>query len=600
MASDEGQFAPYRFPPHPAFSPTFTHFDRDSSETMVESPTTPNPFLGKRRRSSASHHTARSKEIEEEETDRDSVGDEPSTSREGQVQPQVVSRPEKPYSIFTRKEKWFIVFMTAVAGFYSPLSANIYFPAIPILSEAFQEPIELINVTVTVNMLFQGISPMLWGSLADSQHCGRRPVYLACLLLLTLSCIGLALTPTSAYWLLVFLRCFQAAGSSPVIALGAGTIVDIATSAERGGFLGLFNVGPMIGPCIGPVIGGLLADQMGWRSVFWFLAIASGVAFIFEYLLLPETLRTIVGDGSAPPPKLNRPLIPILGRGRKSDPSSPASVPEKATSHHTPLTVLRLFRNPDLCLVLVSTAIPYSVFYGVITTMSPLFLQNYPWLTESDIGLCYLANGGGCLLGSFTVGKMLDWEWQRVRRSFAAKGQLEDGGSGAKGGVPVEYARLRTTPLFWGAAATCVLLYGWLTKARVHIGVLLLFQFLIGFLITALFNINQTLLMDLFPQHGAGVTACNNLVRCLTGATFVSIENYILDGVGPGWGFTIFAAMIVATYPAMLVEWKHGKKWRKAREEREQKKGVEREKKRVQKEREIEKREGEMYELTQR
>ncbi|KZO95265.1 MFS general substrate transporter, partial [Calocera viscosa TUFC12733] len=486
--------------------------------------------------------------------------------------------------VFTRNEKWFIVFMTAIAGIYSPLSANIYFPAIPVLATAFHEPVELINVTVTVNMIFQGISPMLWGSLADSARCGRRPVYLMCLFLLTISCIGLALTPTSAYWLLVLLRCFQAAGSAPVIALGAGTIVDIATSAERGGFLGLFNVGPMIGPCLGPVLGGVLADQLGWRSVFWFLAIASGAAFIFETALLPETLRTIVGDGSVLPPRLNRPLVPILGRRRKVDPNSPAAVPERSTSHHTPLSVLRLFRNVDLCLVLVSTAIPYSVFYGVITTMSPLFLENYPWLTESDIGLCYLANGGGCLLGSFVVGKMLDWEWQRVKRAAAAKGQLEDGGSGAKGGVPVEHARLRTTPYYWGAAASCVLVYGWLTQARVHIAFLLLFQFLIGWLVTALFNINQTLLMDLFPAHGAGVTACNNLVRCLTGAAFVSVETYILDAVGPGWGFTIFAAMIVAAYPCLLLEWKKGKKWRKQREERDSRKLAAREKKRLEQE----------------
>ena len=58
--------------------------------------------------------------------------------------------------------------------------------------------------------------------------------------------LGLALVPTNAYWLLMLLRCLQAAGSASTVALGAGVIADIATRAERGGFFGLFSLGPMV------------------------------------------------------------------------------------------------------------------------------------------------------------------------------------------------------------------------------------------------------------------------------------------------------------------------------------------------------------------
>ncbi len=81
---------------------------------------------------------------------------------------------------------------------------------------------------------------MIWGPLADKS--GRRPVYLACLLTLCGSCIGLALVPTNAYWLLMLLRCIQAAGSASTIALGSGVIVDIASRAERGFYLGVFII----------------------------------------------------------------------------------------------------------------------------------------------------------------------------------------------------------------------------------------------------------------------------------------------------------------------------------------------------------------------
>ena len=59
---------------------------------------------------------------------------------------------------------------------------------------------------------------MVFGTLAD--QLGRRPMFCGCLIILALTCVGLALVPTSAYWLLLLLRGIQAAGSASTIALG--------------------------------------------------------------------------------------------------------------------------------------------------------------------------------------------------------------------------------------------------------------------------------------------------------------------------------------------------------------------------------------------
>lgn len=119
----------------------------------------------------------------------------------------------------------------------STFIANSYFPVVPILASDFHKSIELINLTITVYMVFQAIcmSPdflndalkdippvpvlLFWGTLSD--HIGRRPIYLACLLVVCLVSIGLALVPTSKYWLLLLLRCLQATGSASAIALGS-------------------------------------------------------------------------------------------------------------------------------------------------------------------------------------------------------------------------------------------------------------------------------------------------------------------------------------------------------------------------------------------
>lgn len=59
--------------------------------------------------------------------------------------------------IYTQKEKWLLVIMVAVAGLYSPLPANIYFPAIPELSEVFHQSTEALNQSVTTYLVFQGV-----------------------------------------------------------------------------------------------------------------------------------------------------------------------------------------------------------------------------------------------------------------------------------------------------------------------------------------------------------------------------------------------------------------------------------------------------------
>lgn len=71
---------------------------------------------------------------------------------------------------------------------------------------------------------------MFWGILAD--RLGRRPVYLMCLTVLMLSNIGLALVPTNAYWLLIVLRCAQAAGAASTIALGKEVVSRLNISFD--------------------------------------------------------------------------------------------------------------------------------------------------------------------------------------------------------------------------------------------------------------------------------------------------------------------------------------------------------------------------------
>ncbi|KAJ7140847.1 MFS general substrate transporter [Mycena epipterygia] len=462
---------------------------------------------------------------------------------------------EEAYSIFTLREKWFILTLIAFGGLFSPLSANIYFPAIPTIAAAFHKSIELINLTVTLNMVFQGISPMFWGTLSDTY--GRRHVFILCLLLLSLSCVGLALTPTSDYWLLLFLRCFQAAGSASTVAIGAGVIGDISTRAERGGFFGVYSIGPMIGPAIGPVLGGVLADKLGWRSIFWFLCIASGVCVIVMVLFLPETLRLVVGNGSIPPPAIYNPVIPIIGRHSIQSPATVDKSTAASAGRKKFQNPLLLLLHVDIILLLVINGVIYSVFYGITASISSIFHDAYPQLNETELGLCFLTLGGGMVIGSLFCGRVLDWDYQNVRRSMLTQDsqqeQLNEKAGKTDNAFPIEKARMRLLPGLIAVFATSCIGYGWCIDRRTSIAGPLILLFGVGVVSISLMNAIQTLMLDLMPTQGSAITACNNLVRCSLGAGLVSAIQPLLDALGPGFSYLLLGGISGLMVPVVYL-----------------------------------------------
>lgn len=147
-------------------------------------------------------------------------------------------------------------------------------------------------------LLLQGITPTISSNLADTF--GRRPVILASILVFIAACI--ALSQTNVYWLLAVLRCIQAAGIAPVIAISSGVSGDVCTPENRGGMVGTVSGLQLLGNGLGGLLGAaLISGFHTWRSIFVFLAIGGGVTFVLAFFILAETSRRIVGNGTVMP-----------------------------------------------------------------------------------------------------------------------------------------------------------------------------------------------------------------------------------------------------------------------------------------------------------
>ena len=60
------------------------------------------------------------------------------------------------HTIFGKKQKMFIILMAGLGAFFSPLTASIYFPALNAIAADLHVSAELVNLTMTTYMIFQG------------------------------------------------------------------------------------------------------------------------------------------------------------------------------------------------------------------------------------------------------------------------------------------------------------------------------------------------------------------------------------------------------------------------------------------------------------
>ena len=127
--------------------------------------------------------------------------------------------------------------------------------------------------------------------------------------------------------------------------------------------------------------------------------------------LQPETLKSVVEEGRNQISILYQPVIPIIGRQVSHRPTVASGV--KAKAFRNPI---RLFLQPDILLLLALNAIVFAIFIGINASISSLFSAAYPFLNETKIGLCYLAIGGGMIISTPIMGRVLDWEYQTFRK----------------------------------------------------------------------------------------------------------------------------------------------------------------------------------------
>lgn len=490
-----------------------------------------------------------------------------------------------PYSRFKRRDKLLLVAQCASTGLFSSMAASIYFPILTTIERKFHITEEQANITVVVYYVFQGLSPSIMGNLADTL--GRRPVILTSVLIYFVACLGIA--SCNSYSQLIGLRCLQAAGISPVIAVNSGMMGDVTTRKERGGYVGYTSGFQVLGSAFGALIGAGLSSRWGWRSVFWFLSIGSGTCLVISTLLLPETKRTIVGNASVPPKSiLNKsPILAIPAVRRTLHLNNPDFQSlEPALKMHI-LESYKILLTPEIDLLLFVAGLQFATWTTHQTTLSLNLSKKYH-LSVAKVGLCYLPSGISTLMSVVFSGRFLNWNYRRRKalheRWFEEqKRQLLDENDNNINKVNqilatdpyyhfnIFRARLQlaffTLVLSSGGFAA----FGWCIHVKAPLPAVLVCSGFASLFSNCILTMSTTLVVDLFPSKASTAAGLVNLFRCMLSVVFIASLHKMASKMSYGGVFTFLGALTASSSALLLIPVSKGKTLSHRRREEERK-----------------------------
>ncbi|KAL7620275.1 hypothetical protein AAE478_009268 [Parahypoxylon ruwenzoriense] len=498
--------------------------------------------------------------------------DDITTSKESS-DPEAIEEIPARYTVYEPWQKRLIVLSAAFSALFASWTAQIYLPALNIAAADLGVTIARINLTVTSYMILQGVTPIFIGGFADTA--GRRPAYLVCFLLYIIANVGLA--KADSYGSLLGLRCFQSATISATQALCQGVVADIATSAERGQYTALIAVPVTLGPSLGPVIGGAIAEYLGWRSIFWFLA-ACAVANLFVLLVFfPETCRMVVGDGSVLPRKSNRTLWQLVRyreRKKVSDtessgpptPAEPAETPKINFAWSKFLTSLVLLCEKELSLLFMYGGFVFAGVYAVATAVPSLFAAFYGF-DGFKVGLIYLPMAAGSIVSVAVVGKGMNWNFRRHARKLGVHVDRER--QTDLSNFPIERARIEVAIPPLVLSMVVITAWGWAIENQASVGVVCVLVFLLGLGLVSTTSVFNALIADVRPGKTGAASAANNIIKFLLGAAMAALIDPLITSVGPGKAYSIIAMLYVLLSPCLYIIMRRGVQWRKELREKE-------------------------------
>lgn len=396
---------------------------------------------------------------------------------------------------------------------------------------------------VTIWELGEAAGPLLIAPL--SEIFGRYPVLNACNILFILA-TALAASSTSVP---VFVGARALTGLAVATNVLAPAIVgDMFVREERGGAVSLIFLAPLVGGALGPAIASAVAEAAGWRRVMWMSVALATVCETLFLVMFRETYK-----------------VAILRRRAKR-----LGLAEGVDLKGLRDAVLRpaiVFGGSGVLMAMCFFgSVVFSYYYLMSTTLSEILLEVYrlpqveagfcfisfsecSWTRSESMALTVFVIGVGSTLSVIVCNRQLDKIYIRMKEANKGVGLPEFR-------LPLCIVGALTMPLAVSA-------YGWIAELRLPLTYLLVSVALLGTTLMLAMIPLMSYVVDAFGIFSASAMTGVIVSRCLMSTFLPLATGPLVEAVGYGWTFTVFAGVIMALAPVPILMLRYGARWRK-------------------------------------
>ncbi|KAB8257988.1 MFS general substrate transporter [Aspergillus pseudonomiae] len=438
--------------------------------------------------------------------------------------------------------RWCHIVVVSLLTFVTSMGSSMLAPAVPdVMKSLHSDNAELQSFVVSIYVIGFVVGPLVVAPL--SELFGRAIVYHVSNVVFLGATIGCALSTNVGMFLAFRLLC-GCAGAAP-LALGGGSISDIMEPERMGTAMAVWGLGSLVPPVFSPIAGGYLSEDIGWRWIFWVIAIPMGILTIMSLFVLQETYAPVLLAHKAK--RLRKETGNLELRSRLDQ----QQLSQQEVVIGTLVRPLRiLLTSPIVMLLAIDVAIVYGYQYLVFTTLSYIFQDQYH-LSTGLSGLVYLGNGIGTILGIFIIGHASD----KVTEHRKKKASDPDEPLPPEGWLwpMLPAGMLVPAGLFW---------YGWSLQSNAFVVVPLVGLGVFGFGMMGIFQPVQIYVVNAFGKHAASAMAATAVLRSLVGALLPLGGQRMYDALGMGWGNSLLAFIALGLMPVPFLLMKYGARLR--------------------------------------
>ena len=264
--------------------------------------------------------------------------------------------------------KAFLVILLGVLSAFGPFVVDLYLPSLPQLAQFFDTTASMTQLTLTTAMIGLAVGQLLLGPMSDKF--GRKKPLIISLVIYIISTILLIFSPNIET--MIVLRAVQGLSSAGSVVISRAIATDLYRGREMTRFFGLLMTINGIAPIISPVLGSLLLEYIGWKGVFFFLAIIGIVVLLFCFRLKESLIIENRLEGS------------VLS---------------------TFFTFGKIIKNRLFMSYVGIESFLLAAMFAYIAA-SPFILQSFYGLSAFTFSLCFGANGAALVIGANIGGKL--------------------------------------------------------------------------------------------------------------------------------------------------------------------------------------------------